>query len=107
MSGLLDAAETAARMASCQCSVPCGHAARPVVEAVIKGIEDEFTGSAYSYPHEVIPWLRAEIAPPKPTPEGVVRERMYDSGDWEYDAPYVAFIVATLRDAKMLKEDTP
>jgi len=109
VSGLVDAVKAAIRDGS-DTWVDFTPEARRAVEAVIKGIEDEFTGDAFGYPHEALEWLRNELEPPKETPVMVLE------GVWEKYTGYkvddvihgrlFADMVDALKEHGMLKEGT-
>ena len=96
MSGLLDAVE-AAIPGSLR---PADEIARAAVEAVAAWLDEN---GGYT---KVANILRAEVAPPRPTPEDVI----YEAGrEWQQQAQWVVpshvHIATALRDAGMLRED--
>jgi hypothetical protein len=101
MSGLLDAVK--ARIVALGWSPDDDSVARAAVEAVAAWLER----ASFS---DTAALLRAEVAPPKPTPEDVIREAREKYRDEGSTLPlsysFDAYLAKRLRDAGILKEDT-
>jgi hypothetical protein len=96
MSGLLDALSEAGAINP--------RAAAEAVAAWLDGVRDaSLSPNTRASLGNIITLLREEVAPPKPTPEDVIREAM---GTWQGRTSVAVweYVAAALRDAGMLKD---
>ena len=100
MSGLLDAVVDALGPMPLFDSRVTKHRARAAVEAVAAWMDVQ---RAYQC-REIARLIREEVAPPRPTPEDVIRKALKDPPPPGFAATHALRIATALRDAGMLRE---